>query len=253
MKELEIRNLSVRYGSRTIVEGASFLVPPRSAFGLVGESGSGKSTLARAICGLVPAVSGRVLVDGKPLRERRGPSPIQMIFQNPGASLNGRMSVGASIAEAFRSRPVDGKAQAEKVAGYLQLVGLSPDLAPRLPATLSGGQKQRVAIARALAAEPAVLVADEITSALDLSVQAAMLNLMADLRERLGLTILFISHNLAAVRYLCDRTAVMLDGRILETGPSEELIKAPTHDYTRALIDAVPTLDPSRNARKAQA
>ena len=242
MKGLAIERLSVRYGARTIVDAVDLAVPAGTAVGLVGESGSGKSTLARAVCGIVPIASGRVLLDGAPLRVRRGVGPIQMIFQNPGASLNDRRSVGASIGEALERRVPDRRARSDAVASHLELVGLSPDLATRLPATLSGGQKQRVAIARALAAEPAVLVADEITSALDLSVQAAILNLVADLRVRLGLTILFISHNLAAVRYLCDTTAVMLGGRILETAPSEQLIRSPGHAYTRALVDSVPTI-----------
>jgi peptide/nickel transport system ATP-binding protein len=242
MKGLAVEQLSVRYGARSVLDAVELAVPAGRAVGLVGESGSGKSTLARAVCGLVPIASGRILVDGRPRAAGREPSPVQMIFQNPGASLNARRSVGASIAEALEARVKGRRARADKVAEYLELVGLPADFAPRLPGTLSGGQKQRVAIARALAAEPAVLVADEITSALDLSVQAAILNLMADLRARLGLTILFISHNLAAVRYLCDEMAVMLDGRILEAGPSHALIRAPRHAYTRALIDAVPTL-----------
>jgi len=244
MKSLTIEKLSVRYGARTVVDGADLSVPAGAAVGLVGESGSGKSTLARAVCGLVPIASGRILLDGEALRSGGGASPIQMIFQNPGASLNDRRSIGASIAEALERRVPGRRARMDAVAACLELVGLSPDLAARLPGTLSGGQKQRVAIARAIAADPAVLVADEITSALDLSVQAAILNLMADLRARLGLTILFISHNLAAVRYLCETTAVMFGGRILETAPSEDLIRSPGHAYTRTLIDAVPALAP---------
>ena len=244
MKGLKIENLSVCYGARPVLDGVDLEVPARGAVGLVGESGSGKSTLARAVCGLVPVATGRILLDGRPLTTGRKASPIQMIFQNPGASLNARRSVGASIAEALESRLTGRRARADAVAHYLELVGLAPDLAGRRPATLSGGQKQRVAIARALAAEPAVLVADEITSALDLSVQGAILNLIAHLRARLGLTILFISHNLAAVRYLCDTTAVMLGGRILESGSSDDLIRSPRHAYTRALIEAVPALVP---------
>ena len=232
--------MSVCYGERRVVEGVSLRVDAGRAVGLVGESGSGKSTLARAVCGLVPVSAGRILVDGAPRS-----SGVQLVFQNPAASLNARRRVGHSIAEALERRITDPRQHAQAISYYLDLVGLDPAFAHRLPGQLSGGQKQRVAIARALAAEPSVLVADEITSALDVSVQAAILNLMVELRQRLGLTILFISHNLAAVRYLCDTTAVMCAGRIVETGPSADLIRAPNHDYTRALVAAVPSLKPA--------
>jgi peptide/nickel transport system ATP-binding protein len=250
MTGLAIADVSVRYGSRLVVEEVDLAVPAGSAVGLVGESGSGKSTLARAICGLVPIAAGQVLLDGRPFIRGRGASPIQMIFQNPSASLNPRLSVGAAIGEALDPHVSGRSAREAAIASHLELVGLSPSLANRLPGTLSGGQKQRVAIARAVAARPQVLVADEITSALDLSVQAAILNLIADLRTRLRLTTLFISHNLAAVRYLCETAAVMRGGRIVEAGPSDALIRNPRHPYTRALVDAVPAIAPpcERNA-----
>lgn len=244
MKALSIENVSVCYGQRRVVEDVSLRIDAGRAVGLVGESGSGKSTLARAVCGLVPVSAGRILVDGAP-RSRGVQSGVQLVFQNPAASLNARRRVGHSIAEALEHRIADGRQHPQAISYYLNLVGLDPGFADRLPGQLSGGQKQRVAIARALAAEPSVLVADEITSALDVSVQAAILNLMVELRQRLGLTILFISHNLAAVRYLCDTTAVMFAGRIVETGPSADLIRAPNHDYTRALVAAVPSLKPA--------
>ncbi|MFC3714274.1 ABC transporter ATP-binding protein [Sphingoaurantiacus capsulatus] len=238
MSALHLDRITVRYGRVTVLEDLSLSVPWAGALGIVGESGSGKSTAARAACGLVPLSGGQVLIDGKPLRARRGiPSPVQMIFQNPAASLDPRLTVAAAIAEALpRGRP------ANEVLRYLDLVGLEAVHATRRPAELSGGQRQRVAIARALAAEPKVLIGDEITSALDVSVQAAILNLLRRLRQELGFTLLFISHNIAAVRYLCDDIAVMQGGRLVEAGPADQITRAPTQPYTRALLDAVPRL-----------
>lgn len=250
MTALSVENLSIRYGPRAVVKGADLHVGSGEVLGLVGESGSGKSTLARAVCGLIPIASGEIRLDGKLIERGRGRSPIQMVFQNPAASLNPKMSVAASISEALEWRFKDRRARKKAAGDYLELVGLSPELAARLPGALSGGQKQRVAIARAIAADPAVLVADEITSALDLSVQAAVLNLIADLRKQLSLTILFISHNLAAVRYLCDTTAVMFEGEILESGPTRDVIRTPDHAYTRALVDAVPAIVSPTASRK---
>ncbi len=238
MSALHLDRISVRYGRVTVLDELSLSVPWAGALGIVGESGSGKSTAARAACGLVPLSGGQVLIDGKPLRPRRGQaSPVQMIFQNPAASLDPRFTVAAAIAEALpRGRP------ASEVLRYLDLVGLEAVHATRRPAELSGGQRQRVAIARALAAEPKVLIGDEITSALDVSVQASILNLLRRLRQELGFTLLFISHNIAAVRYLCDDIAVMQGGRLVEAGPADRITRAPTQPYTRALLDAVPRL-----------
>lgn len=241
MKHLTIEQLSIDYSGKRVVHSVDLTLGAGEILGLVGESGSGKSTLARAICGLAPPSAGRILLGGVPLRQRRhAPNEIQMVFQNPAASLNPRRSIGQSIGEAIERRVAGAQARNDALLHYLDLVGLSPHLRDRRPGELSGGQKQRVAIARALAAEPALLIADEITSALDLSVQASILNLVADLRRQLGLGVLFISHNLAAVRYLCDRTAVMFDGRIIEEGASDALIRNPREDYTRALVEAVP-------------
>lgn len=238
MNGLQLDRVSVTYGHATVLEALSLHVAPGRALGIVGESGSGKSTAARAACGLVPLAGGEVLLDGAPLRIRRGqPSPVQMVFQNPAASLDPRMTVGASIAEALPA----GRPRGELLR-YLDLVGLEPGHAERRPAELSGGQRQRVAIARALAAEPKVLIGDEITSALDVSVQAAILNLLRALREDLGFALLFISHNIAAVRYLCDDIAVMQAGRLVELGAAEAVTRSPTQAYTRALLDAVPRL-----------
>ncbi|MBB2914633.1 ABC-type glutathione transport system ATPase component [Streptosporangium becharense] len=225
-----IKNLTVRFGAFTAVDDVTLEIPPGAIVGLVGESGSGKSTLARAVAGLVPYTGG--ITGGDPRR-------IQMVFQDPYASLDPRMTVGASVAEGLRVPRAARRAEVERL---LSLVSLPAALAGRYPRELSGGQRQRVAIARALGAEPQLLVADEITSALDVSVQGAVLNLIRSLRADLGLSMLFISHNLAVVRYVSDVVAVMHRGRLVETGPTEELVKAPRDDYTRALIEAVPRL-----------
>ncbi|MGW8328942.1 ABC transporter ATP-binding protein [Streptomyces sp. NPDC055897] len=227
---MNISDVTVRFGSFTAVDDVSLEVPEGSATGLVGESGSGKSTLARAAAGLTPY---RGTISGV----ERG--RVQMVFQDPHSSLNPRMNIGDAIAEGTRvprtQRPVE-------VARLLDLVCLPSSYARRHPRELSGGQRQRVAIARALAARPLVLIADEITSALDVSVQGAVLNLLRDLRTELGLTMLFISHNLAVVRYVCDDVAVMRHGRLVETGPVEDVITTPRHAYTRTLLGAVPRL-----------
>jgi ABC-type glutathione transport system ATPase component len=234
MRELRFENVSVRFGSRghraTAVDGVDLTVPAGSVVGLVGESGSGKSTLARAAVGLVPLSAGQVTLDGAPV-PTRGRRPLQMVFQDPYSSLNPRMTVGATIAEAV-PRGTDRRAE---VARLLELVDL-PDRAGRYPAELSGGQRQRVAIARALAGRPEVLIADEITSALDVSIQGAVLNLIRDLQRTLDLTILFISHDLAVVRYVSDTIAVMYRGRIVEHGPADAVLTEPQDTYTRELL-----------------
>ncbi|MEV0528835.1 ATP-binding cassette domain-containing protein [Streptomyces sp. NPDC050439] len=227
---MNISNVSVRFGSFTAVHDVSLNLAKGEVTGLVGESGSGKSTLARAAAGLTPyegTISG--IARGR----------VQMVFQDPYSSLNPRMSIGDAISEGVRA--TRGQRPAE-IARLLELVSLPASYAAKHPRELSGGQRQRVAIARALAARPEVLIADEITSALDVSVQGAVLNLMRDLRTELGLTMLFISHNLAVVRYVCDSVAVMRHGRLLESGPVDEVIGTPQHPYTRALLDAVPRL-----------
>ncbi|MFJ9776909.1 ABC transporter ATP-binding protein [Kitasatospora sp. NPDC101157] len=225
-----INELTVRFGHFTAVDDVTLGVAEGSVTGLVGESGSGKSTLARAVAGLVPyrgSVSG--VEAGR----------IQMVFQDPYSSLNPRMSIGDAIAEGVRGPR---RHRDDEVARLLELVSLPAAYATRYPKELSGGQRQRVAIARALAAQPDVLIADEITSALDVSVQGAVLNLIRDLRAELGLTMLFISHNLAVVRYVCDAVAVMRAGRLVEAGPVDDVIGRPEDAYTRSLLDAVPTL-----------
>ena len=245
MSELRFERVSVRYGTHrsglTAVDDATLTVPSGSVVGLVGESGSGKSTLARAAIGLAPISEGAITLDGVDVRTFRKRRPIQMVFQDPFSSLDPRMTIGESIAEAL-PRDVRGTAaRRAEVARLLDLVSLDADRAQSLPSALSGGQRQRIALARALAARPEVVIADEITSALDVSVQGSVLNLVRELRGELDLTMLFISHNLSVVRYLSDHIAVMYLGRIVEVGPTEQVLADPQHPYTRDLLQAAPT------------
>ncbi|SFD01967.1 peptide/nickel transport system ATP-binding protein [Nocardioides terrae] len=247
MSTLEFDRVTVRYGASTVLDDVSLTVPDGQIVGLVGESGSGKSTLAKAAVGLAPVHGGRILLDGEPLRpggrRRRGALRINMVFQDPFSSLDPRMTIGESIAEALR--PATGERlsrrdrQAE-IARLLELVHLDPDRSGLLPGQLSGGQRQRVALARALAGRPSVVIADEITSALDVSVQGAVLNLVREMQRELGLSMLFISHNLAVVRYVATQVAVMSGGRIVERGPTADVLERPRHDYTRELLAAIP-------------
>ncbi|MEW1846747.1 ATP-binding cassette domain-containing protein [Nonomuraea angiospora] len=223
---MRIEGLTVRYGGFTAVDDVTLEIPDGHVVGLVGESGSGKSSLARAVSGLVP-YTGRI----------EGAPRIQMVFQDPYASLDPRMTIGETVGEG-----IDKRRRATEVPRLLGLVQLPAELAGRYPRELSGGQRQRVAIARALGGDPALLVADEITGSLDVSVQGAVLNLVRGLRDELGLSMLFISHNLAVVRYVADTIAVMHHGRIVEHGPAEQVVGEPAHDYTRALLAAVPRL-----------
>ncbi|WP_199434118.1 ABC transporter ATP-binding protein [Qaidamihabitans albus] len=240
MSELRFEGVSVRYGGHrhglTAVDTVDLTVPEGRVVGLVGESGSGKSTLARAAVGLIPLTGGRILLGGQSVRRRRSRPPLQMVFQDPSSSLDPRMTIGDSIAEAVpRGRP----GRRAEVIRLLELVGLSGDRARLYPAQLSGGQCQRVALARALAGDPRVIIADEITSALDVSIQGAVLNLVRDVQRELGLSVLFISHDLAVVRYVSDFIAVMYLGRIVEYGPADQVLARPRHPYTRELLAAV--------------
>ena len=239
MKELRFEDVVVRYGRTTAVDGVSLTVPAGQVVGLVGESGSGKATLARAAVGLAPVHGGRILLDGRPVPTRGRRRPLQMVFQDPYSSLDPRMSIGESVAEAIPPGGSRRDRRAE-VARLLELVHLDPARAAARPAELSGGQRQRVALARALAGRPEVVIADEITSALDVSIQGAVLNLVRELQRELGLSMLFISHNLAVVRYVASHVAVMHDGRIVEQGPTAQVLADPDHDYTRELLAAVP-------------
>jgi oligopeptide transport system ATP-binding protein len=228
------------------VDGVDLEIRRGEALALVGESGSGKSTLARAFTGLAPLASGEIRFDGRVLparRKRADQRRIQMVFQDPYSSLNPRLTVGGMLHELLRVHHVVPR---DEVASFsrelLGLVGLGDEALSAYPRQFSGGQRQRVAIARALALRPDILVADEPVSALDVSVQATILNLLRDLRAELGLTLMLISHNLAVVRHLCDRVAVMYLGRIIEVAPTETLFSDPQHPYTRGLIEAIPKL-----------
>jgi peptide/nickel transport system ATP-binding protein len=236
---LRFSEVTVRYGRTVAVDGVSLDVPEGEVVGLVGESGSGKSTLARAAVGLAPLAGGRISLGGAPVPARGRRRPLQMVFQDPYSSLDPRMTIGESVAEAMP--PGDSRAgRRAEVARLLELVHLDPACAGTRPSRLSGGQRQRVALARALAAGPRVIIADEITSALDVSTQGAVLNLVRELQRELGLSILFISHNLAVVRYVASHVAVMRGGRIVEHGLAARVLTEPRHDYTRALLAAVP-------------
>jgi peptide/nickel transport system ATP-binding protein len=252
VRQLTFEHVTVRFGAGrravTAVDGVDLTVPAGAVVGLVGESGSGKTTLARAAVGLAPITAGRVLLDGEPLRNGttrgRGRRPLQMVFQDPYSSLDPRMTIGDSVAEAL-PRGTSRAAGRDEVARVLDLVGLASDRVGTYPGQLSGGQRQRVALARALAGQPEVIIADEITSALDVSIQGTVLNLVRDLQRRMNLTMLFISHNLAVVRYVSDLVAVMYHGRIVEFGPVDEVLRDPAHDYTKTLLDAIPRLEPA--------
>ncbi|WP_315769537.1 MULTISPECIES: oligopeptide/dipeptide ABC transporter ATP-binding protein [unclassified Bradyrhizobium] len=240
------------------VDGVSFNIRRGETFALVGESGSGKTTVARMVVGLLPPTSGEVIIDGvsmtdprQALVRRKLRRRIQMVFQDPYASLNSRFRVQAIIAEPIRAFGViDGERQIkDRVGELLTLVGLHPDDGQKFPHEFSGGQRQRIAIARALASEAEFIVCDEPTSALDVSVQAQILNLMRDLQDRLGLTYLFISHNLAVVRHMASRIGVMYLGRIVEIAEGRALFNNPRMPYTKMLLGAVPDLSMSGRQR----
>jgi peptide/nickel transport system ATP-binding protein len=240
------------------VDDVSFDIAAGEVLGLVGESGSGKSTIGRSVLKLIEPSAGAIRFEGidlaplspramRPYRRR-----LQIIFQDPYASLNPRRRVGDTLDEALATHRLHaGPARAARIAELLSLVGLAPEHARRYPHEFSGGQRQRIGIARALAVEPRFIVADEPVSALDVSIQAQVINLLSDLRERLGLTMLFISHDLDVVEYLCDRIVVLYLGKVMEVAPADELYRAPQHPYTQALLDASPRPDPeARRARR---
>lgn len=267
---LQVRELRTHYAVRRgplgrqvgeirAVDGISFDLYPGETLGVVGESGCGKTTLGRTLLRLIRASSGQVIYDGEdwlrlpPRRLRRLRREIQLIFQDPAASLDPRMSVGASVMEPMVLHGM-GRNAAERRARAQRLferVGLDPEALDRLPHQFSGGQRQRICIARALASEPRLLVCDEAVSSLDVSVQAQVLNLLKDLQEELGLTYLFISHDLSVVKFMSDRILVMNRGRIEEIGPAAQIYRNPQQDYTRRLIAAIPKGDPKKRARQA--
>ena len=253
-----LQRLLSREPRRTLraVDGVSFAIPRGTTFSLVGESGCGKSTVARLAVGLYAPSGGQALFEGQDLAQARKSVAqrrrMQMIFQDPYASLNPRWRVSDIVGEPIRAFGIaeGGAALREKVGALLRQVGLSPADGNRFPHEFSGGQRQRISIARALSSNPEFLVCDEPTSALDVSVQAQILNLMKGLQRDLGLTYLFISHNLAVVRQVSDRVGVMYLGRIVESAPAETLFTAPRHPYTRALMEAIPDLEMAGRERQ---
>ncbi len=234
------------------VQDVSFDMKPGEVLGLVGESGSGKTTVGRSILRLIEPTSGSVMFDGVdvttlgPEEMRRMRRRMQIVFQDPFASLNPRMTVGEIVGQAIDIHALaKGREREDRIADLLVRVGLTPSHARRYPHEFSGGQRQRIGIARALAVEPSFLVADEPVSALDVSIRAQVVNLLEDLKQEFGLTLLFIAHDLGIVEYICDRVAVMYLGRIMEIAPSRSLYTRPRHPYTQALLSAVPVPDPT--------
>jgi len=267
---LEVRDLRKTYGGGGLlgagdevhaVAGISFDVRRGETFGLVGESGCGKSTTARMVCRLEQPTSGEIRFEGRDVARlgRRQLLPfrrdVQMVFQDPYSSLNPRHTVGSIIGEPFLVHGIarDADERRRRVQELMDLVGLNPEHYNRLPHEFSGGQRQRIGIARALALEPKLLVADEPVSALDVSIQAQILNLLRRLQRELGLSLLFIAHDLSVVRHMCDRIAVMFAGEIVELASADDLYARPGHPYTRKLLDAVPVPDPDARARRLRA
>jgi peptide/nickel transport system ATP-binding protein len=268
---LRVENASVRYELRGglfrpvrhlhALRDVSIEIAEGGRLGVVGESGSGKSTLARVVLGLVRAAAGRVLWQGLPvdyddaagLRALR--REMQVVFQDPFGSLDPRMTAGEAVGEALQALagPIPAVASQDRIRGALAEVGLGAGFAGRYPHQLSGGQCQRVAIARATVARPRLLVCDEAVSALDVSVQAQIVNLLHELSERHAMSLLFISHNLAVVRHLCDKVAVLQHGRVVEQGGREAIFTAPQAQYTRDLLDAVPEPDPQLQRQRLAA
>ena len=247
-----------RLGSVRAVDGVQLSIQRGEVLGLVGESGCGKSTLGRTILQLIPPTAGTVVLEGRHLNRldrqslRRARADFQMIFQDPYASLNPRMTVFDTLAEAIRTHKKVSRDQLrQRVTALMEKVGLLPHSLQKYPHEFSGGQRQRIAIARALAVEPKLIIADEPVSALDVSIQAQIINLLAQIRREMNLTLIFISHDLSVVKHMSDRIAVMYLGKIVELGPPDQVLGKPLHPYTKALVSAVPIVDPKRErARK---
>ena len=242
-----------RVGTVRAVDGVQLSILRGEVLGLVGESGCGKSTLGRTILQLIPPTAGTVILEGRNLNRldrqslRRARADFQMIFQDPYASLNPRMTVFGTLAEAIRAhKKIPRRELRPRIAALMSKVGLLARDVKKYPHEFSGGQRQRIAIARALAVEPKLIIADEPVSALDVSIQAQIINLLAKIRREMNLTIIFISHDLSVVKHICDRIAVMYLGKIVELGTPEQVLGKPLHPYTKALISAVPIVDPTR-------
>jgi ABC-type oligopeptide transport system ATPase subunit len=261
MALLEVRNLVKEFTRKRgpfraptvlrAVDGVTFSIEAGETFGLVGESGSGKTTTGRCILRLIEPTSGDVEFKGESVlafdrqRMRQARREMQIVFQDPYSSLNPRMRAGAIVEEPLVIHGVGSRTERQdRVADLFRLVGLDPDHRPRYPHQFSGGQRQRIGLARALALNPSLVIADEPVSALDVSVQAQVVNLLMDLQHRLSLTYLFIAHDLRLVRHICERVAVMYRGRIVEIGRTAALFEAPAHPYTKALLSAIPVPDP---------
>jgi oligopeptide transport system ATP-binding protein len=241
------------------VDGVSFSIKRGETFGLVGESGSGKTTLGRTLTLMVKPTSGKILLDGKNIlegeikvHEKEVRKKIQMVFQDPFSSLNPRKTVKHAIEVPLQKEFRKGrKEMEEKIVELLELTGLHPSMMSKYPHELSGGQRQRVVIARALAGEPEFLIADEPVSKLDLSIKAQIINLFSDLRKKMGLTMMFIAHDLRMAKHVSNTIAVMYHGHLTEIAESRELFRNPVHPYTRALLEAIPTLDPEHRKRSS--
>lgn len=262
---LDVKDVVVEYPGKGFrakpfraLKGVSLDIRPGETVGLVGESGSGKTTLGRAVLGLAPVTGGEILYNGRDIahldrRERRGlSSEIQVVFQDPYTSLNPSLTIEQILVEPLTVRKVDAKVASKRVRELLDQVGLPQSAADRLPREFSGGQRQRIAIARALALEPRLIVCDEPVSALDLSTQARVLDLFTEIQERTGVAYLFVSHDLAVVRHLSHRVAVMYHGEIVEWGDGDQVTSRPAHPYTQRLFLAAPVADPVRQEARRE-